>query len=226
MRFGLFFPAATAVVWRLRVMMLKLSPVRLAGKGYRPVRLAMRFLLAGIFMLGALSANAAEPIIVPIHTVKVVKLDRDASVVLIANPVIANVAVESKRLIFVFGLEPGETNLVVLDSDGEEILTAPVVVVPILERRVTISRVNVNEEATFSCAPRCVIVATPAGTGASAVRTGSGASGERKNPAGSLVGEIGPGRKQASKADEAGADASGGGGAAAVAAPAASASGG
>jgi hypothetical protein len=150
MRFGLFFPVATVVVWRLRVMMLKLSPVRLAGKDYRLVPLAMRFLVAGIFMLGALSANAGEPIIVPIHNVKVVKLDRDASVVLIANPVIANVAVESKRLIFVFGLEPGETNLVVLDSEGEEILTEPVVVVPILERRVTVSRVNVNEEAAYS----------------------------------------------------------------------------
>ena len=200
-------------------MMLKLSPVRLAGKGYRLVPLAVRFLVAGIFMLGALSANADEPIIVPVHNVEVVKLDRDASVVLIANPVIANVAVESKRLIFVFGLEPGETNLVVLDSEGEEILTQPVVVVPILERRVTVSRVNVNEEATYSCAPRCVIVATPSGTGAAAARTGSGASGERQNQAGSLIGEVGPGRKEAAAAGKAGAEAqaSGGGGAAPVA---------
>jgi len=44
-------------------------------------------------------------------------------------------------------------------------------------------------------------------------------SGERKNQAGSLIGEVGPGRKQAAEAGTAGADAeaSGGGGAAAAA---------
>ena len=196
-------------------MMLKLSPIRLAGKGHRLVHVAVSFLLVGLFMLGAWSVNAGEVIIVPVHKAEVVKLDRDASVVLIANPIIANVAVESKRLIFLFGLEPGETNLHILDAEGNEILSAPVVVVPVLERRVTINRVNMNEVATYSCAPRCALVATPAGTASAAQRTGSGASGARKNQAGKLVGEDGPGRKQAIEAVGAG-----GGGSTAAPAPA------
>lgn len=182
-RFGLFFPAAAVLVWRLRLVMLKLRPVKLAGMARR------LFLLASFFMLGALSATTAalsaksgEAIIVPVHKVKVVTLDRNAGVVLIANPTIADVAVENKRMIFLFGLEPGETNLLILDTAGEEILTAPVVVVPILERRVTVNRASANEVATFSCAPRCAAVATPAGTGAEIQSTGSeaGASASEK----------------------------------------------
>ena len=61
-------------------MMLKLSPIRLAGKGHRLVHVAVSFLLVGLFMLGAWSVNAGEVIIVPVHKAEVVKLDRDASV--------------------------------------------------------------------------------------------------------------------------------------------------
>ena len=149
-------------------MMLMRRLVRLGDRSHLLVLGANLFLLASIFMLGALPAIAAEAIIVPVHKVKIVKLDRDASVVLVANPTIADVAVESERLIFLFGLEPGETSLTILDADGEEILVAPVVVVPLVERQVTVNRASSNEEATYSCAPRCAAVATPAGTGSDA----------------------------------------------------------
>ena len=160
-------------------MMLKLRSIKLAGFSRR------LFLIAGFFMLGALSAgassaNAAEVITVPVHKVEVLKLDRNAGVVLIANPTIADVAVESNRLIFIFGLEPGETNLLILDTAGNEILTTPVVVVPILDRQVTVNRASANEEATYSCLPRCVSIETPRGTGSQIQSTGSeaGASSE------------------------------------------------
>lgn len=153
-------------------MMLKLRSIKIAGFSRR------LFLIAGFFMLGALSAgasfaNAAEVITVPVHKVEVLKLDRNAGVVLIANPTIADVAVESKRLIFIFGLEPGETNLLILDTAGNEILTTPVVVVPILERQVTVNRASANEEATYSCLPRCASIETPRGTGSQIQSTGS-----------------------------------------------------
>ena len=150
-------------------MMLTFSPARLARMG------GFLFLLASLFMLGALSAYAADPIIVSVQKVEVLKLERDVSVVLIATPTIADVAVENDRLVFLFGLEPGETSILILDSEGNEILSAPVVVVPNLGRQVTVNRANVNEEATYSCAPRCAGVATPAGTGSDQQSTGSSA---------------------------------------------------
>ena len=150
-------------------MMLAFSPARLARMGHRLL------LVTSFLMLGALPAMAGEVLSVAVNTVEVIKLERDADIVLIANPTVADVAVESERLIFLFGLEPGETNILILDAEGDKILSLPVVVVPNLERQVTINRANVNEEATYSCAPRCAGVATPAGTGSSAQGTGSSA---------------------------------------------------
>jgi len=155
--------------------MLKRRQVRYDHGGHLAALGVSLFLLAGLFILGALPATAAEAIIVTVHKLEVVKLDRDASVVLIANPTIADVAVESERLIFLFGLEQGETSIHILDADGEEILIAPVVVVPLVERQVTVNRASNNEEATYSCAPRCAAVSTPAGTGSGAQDTGSDA---------------------------------------------------
>ncbi len=155
-------------------MLLKLRPIKLADMGRRLVVMASFFMLGSLSLSTvALSASAGDTIIVPVHKAKVMTLDRDAGVVLIANPTIADVAVESERLIFLFGLEPGETNILIFDTDGVEIMTAPVVVVPLENRQVTINRASENEEATFSCAPRCAAVATPAGTGSDAQSTGS-----------------------------------------------------
>lgn len=170
-------------------MMLKLRSITLPGFGKLAGFSCRLFLLAGFFTFGALSASTAAlsandgaAIIVPVNKVEILKLDRNAGVVLIANPTIADVAVESKRMIFLFGLEPGETNLIILDTAGNEILTAPIVVVPILERQVTVNRAGSNEEATFSCSPRCAAVATPTGTGSEIQSTGSeaGASASEK----------------------------------------------
>lgn len=131
--------------------------------------------VAGLMLLAALPALAAEPVIVTVHQAKLLRLQRAAEVVMIANPTIANVVVESPQLIFVLGLEPGETSLHILDGRGNEILRSAVVVVPTAERTVTVYRANNLEEATYSCAPRCATVGTAVGEGA-APPTGSGAS--------------------------------------------------
>lgn len=151
-------------------MMFTVSPARLARMVGHNLLLA-----ATVITLGALPATAEEVLFVTVNKVEVINLERDATVVLIANPVIADVAVESERLIFLFGLEPGETNLLILDAEGEKILSMPVVVVPNLDRQVTINRASVNEEATYICAPRCAAIATPVGTGSKDQTTGSSA---------------------------------------------------
>ena len=155
-------------------MLLNFLPIKLASMSRRLVVVASFFMLGSLSLSTvALSASPGDTITAPVHKAKVMTLDRDAGVVLIANPTIADVAVESERLIFLFGLEPGETNILIFDTDGVEIMTAPVVVVPLENRQVTINRASENEEATYSCDPRCAAVATPAGTGSDAQSTGS-----------------------------------------------------
>ena len=132
--------------------------------------------VAGLMLLAALPAlAAAEPVIVTVHQAKLLRLQRPAKVVMIANPTIADVVVQSPQLIFVLGLEPGETSLHILDGRGNVIRQSAVVVVPTAERTVTVYRANNLEEATYSCAPRCATVGTAVGEGA-APPTGSGAS--------------------------------------------------
>ncbi len=93
---------------------------------------------------------------------QLVRLTRDAKVVMVANPDIADVVIEDSRTIFLIGRSPGETNLFALDSRGNEIIQTPVVVVPNPVREVTIHRPG--GEATLSCMPRCAAVPTPDGT--------------------------------------------------------------
>ena len=131
--------------------------------------------VAGLMLLATLPAVAAEPVIVTVHQATLLRLQRPAEVVLIANPTIADVVVESPQTIFVLGLEPGETSLHILDGRGNEILQSAVVVVPTAERTVTVYRANNLEEATYSCAPRCAAVGTAVGEGA-APPTGGGGS--------------------------------------------------
>ena len=105
------------------------------------------------------AAMAGETIQVVVDKAKVLRLSVDAATILTANPEIIDLAVESPQLILLLGKRPGETNLIILDSKGTEILDADVVVVPSLERHVTVYRNT--EESTLSCAPRCASVPTP-----------------------------------------------------------------
>ena len=73
-------------------------------------------------------------------------------------------------MFFLLGIEPGETSLHILDSDGNTILQTAIVVVPTAERTVTVNRANNLEEATYSCSPRCDTV----GTGATSPTGGGG----------------------------------------------------
>ncbi len=141
--------------------------------------------IIGVAMLFALPASAAnDEIEVGINKAHLIQLDTDANVVLIANPEIADVAIESPRIIFLLGKAPGETSLFILDADGNDLVRAEVIVsadiggpaepmagmmtspepMPMMtsapsapkskERDVTIYR-NVNSATTVTCSPEC-----------------------------------------------------------------------
>lgn len=141
--------------------------------------------IIGVAMLFALPASAAnDEIEIGINKAHLIQLDTDANVVLIANPEIADVAIESPRIIFLLGKAPGETSLFILDADGNDLVRAEVIVsadiggpaepmagmmtspepMPMMtsapsapkskERDVTIYR-NVNSATTVTCSPEC-----------------------------------------------------------------------
>lgn len=111
----------------------------------------------GVWANGATAA--AEALRVQLDSASVVKLKKDAATVIIGNPNIAEVSVESPTLIFVFGIRPGETSLTIMDEEGTTLFAAPVVVTPPALRAVTVDR-NILE-FTFTCDPRCAQTRTP-----------------------------------------------------------------
>jgi pilus assembly protein CpaC len=93
-------------------------------------QLVMAALLA---LAGAIApASAQSEIIAPadgairveLNEGVLVRIDSAASSVFVANPAIADVAVKSPRLIYVFGQRPGETTLYAVDEDENVLISA------------------------------------------------------------------------------------------------------
>ena len=122
--------------------------------------------LWGFLMAPALlaPAQAAEPLRVEVGKSRLLNLKQDPAVVMIGDPSVADVVIEEGRRMFVLGMEPGETNLHILDADGAALMNVRLVVTPQRSGHVSVHRGV--EEATLSCSPRCAGVRTPAGTGA------------------------------------------------------------
>ncbi len=159
--------------------------------------------VTGLALLVALPVLADESMTVTVHKAKLLRLQRAADLVMIANPTIADVVVESPTMIFILGIEPGETSLHILDERGNEILHSAIVVVPTPERTVTVNRASNLEEATYSCTPRCAAVGTAVGTG-SAPPTGSGdddSSDDSSEPAASAATETDTGTAETAAGD-------------------------
>ena len=57
---------------------------------------------------------------------ELIRLDRDADTVFVADPDIADVRIKTARLIYIFGKAPGETSLYAVDSEQHVLANKPV----------------------------------------------------------------------------------------------------
>lgn len=135
--------------------------------------LGLIFVLVTLGVLGRAWAAGAEgePLQLTFDKVKLVHLQAAARRLIVANPAIADVSLETPTLLYIFGKAPGETNLVVLGDGDRPIFSRPLVVAPETERTVSV-HVPANEGAvvrTYSCTDsRCVRVTSPDGMAAGA----------------------------------------------------------
>lgn len=82
-------------------------------------------LMAALFAVPAL---AADPVELGAGQAVLLRLDRAAAQIVVGDPAVADVSVESPHLLAVFGKRPGITTLAVLDKGRRVVLEAPVVV--------------------------------------------------------------------------------------------------
>ena len=99
------------------------------------------------------TATAGET--VTMDRTHVLKLPRPASAVLVGNPDIADVSVFSDDTLFLMGRGFGQTDLLVLDAQGEVILQTDVNVVSARSPRNVTMITGSTERNTFHCQPYC-----------------------------------------------------------------------
>ena len=113
-------------------------------------------LLAGATLLSGLDrpqAQGFDDIIVTYDQSQLLRLPRPASEVIVGNPVIADVTVQSGSLLVITGKSFGITNLIALDASKQIIFDRRVFVKRDDARVVNLQRGAVRQ--TFNCTPQC-----------------------------------------------------------------------
>jgi hypothetical protein len=126
----------------------------------KKLRRAGRKIVAPALLLGAFvlclpaAARAAETLNISLDQATLMKLPDKVATIVVGNPMIADVAVQSGGLVVVTGKGFGSTNLIVLDRAGAVLLEREVVVSgPGGAQTVQVFR-GIQRE-TYSCTPNC-----------------------------------------------------------------------
>jgi len=110
-------------------------------------------LLLAVATLSAPRAHAAEVFPVRLDQAALLKLPEKVSTIVVGNPMIADVAVQSGGLVVVTGKGYGATNLLALDRTGTVLMERSIVVKGPDSTSVSVYRGA--ERETFSCTPDC-----------------------------------------------------------------------
>lgn len=125
-------------------------------------------------------AEAADTLDVILDQATIMKLPEKVSTIVVGNPLIADVAVQSGGLVVVTGKGYGATNLIALDRAGAVLMERSIVVKGAVGSNVQVYRGM--ERETYSCTPNCERRIT-LGDSAAFFTTTLGQSGVRDNSA-------------------------------------------
>jgi Flp pilus assembly secretin CpaC len=112
--------------------------------------LAMAILL---WPAAALAEPSVDPIAVNVDQAKLVRLPTHVATIVVGNPLIADVALQSGGIIVVTGKGYGATNFIAMDRAGEVLVDRVIQVEGPTDQLVTIYR-GVERES-YSCMPLC-----------------------------------------------------------------------
>ena len=101
----------------------------------------------------ALASPAADSILVNVDQAKLVKLPAKVSTIVVGNPLIADVTLQSGGIIVVTGKGYGATNFIAMDRNGEVLVDRQIQVEGPTDQLVTVYR-GVERES-YSCMPIC-----------------------------------------------------------------------
>jgi Pilus formation protein N terminal region len=124
---------------------------------HTPLKTRSAAMLAGVSMIAALALSAgqvrAEDLIVKFDQSQLLQLPRPAAEIIIGNPAVADVSIQSGNLLVITGKSFGITNIIALDSERKVIQDQRILV-----RRDEVKVVNVYKaglRSSYNCAPQC-----------------------------------------------------------------------
>jgi Flp pilus assembly secretin CpaC len=117
------------------------------------VRKAMLTAALSVLAVFSPSVFAAEPLNVTLDQARIVKLPERVATIVIGNPLIADVTVQSNGMMVVTGKSYGVTNLVALDRGGNVLLENELQVHGAKDGVIIVYRGA--ERESYSCVPNC-----------------------------------------------------------------------
>jgi hypothetical protein len=122
---------------------------------YGPTRPVRGLFVATLLAIGASGPALAtsKDITVLIDQASLLRLERPAAEIVVGNPSIADVAVQSGKVLILTGKSFGETNLIVVDAEGKVIISRRLIVQE--PRTGFVSVYKGDARQTLHCAPYC-----------------------------------------------------------------------
>ncbi len=121
----------------------------------------IRKALLALAAFAAAGAAHARSINVPLDGTKLVRVPGNAASVSIGNPMIAGVAIDSSKTVFITGRQWGKTNMFVLDAFGATIMSVPIEVGSQNANTVVVYRGGAESPLSYNCANTCERTFTP-----------------------------------------------------------------
>ena len=110
-------------------------------------------LMLGAASLPAEAAGEGAPVSVKVNMARILRISAPANTVIIGNPRVADVTIQDPQTLVLTGKSYGQTNMIVLDAQGNPIADTLIEVVQAQADLVTVYMGNAR--TTLACAPVC-----------------------------------------------------------------------
>jgi len=117
----------------------------------KPAAVLFSLIVSTSLALPAMAASA--PVSVKVNMARILRINAPAATVIIGNPGVADVTIQDPQTLVLTGKSYGETNLIVLDGQGNPVADTMVEVVQDLADMVTVYRGD--RRGTMTCSPVC-----------------------------------------------------------------------
>ncbi|WP_162916915.1 pilus assembly protein N-terminal domain-containing protein [Dongia deserti] len=134
---------------------------------------------AGIAVAAASSVHAADALTVELDGARILKLDNPASDIVVGNPNVADVTVQTPNRLVIIGRAPGITRLIIMNDGTITMDTQVVVTAKNASAQVSVLAPDGGNvtETIFACGDRCTVVPGTKRTSAGGGGGGGGSNG-------------------------------------------------